>query len=59
MSVFVLSTLNGILDPVSAMSKIEKDECTRFKGQMVYMKDKELVLFQCSPSVMSIDDLFW
>jgi guanylate cyclase soluble subunit beta len=27
------------------------------KGQMVYIKEKELILFQCSPSVMSIDDL--
>jgi len=61
MSVFVLSTKKGILD-LSATSSTEideKEECTRLKGQMVYMKDKELILFQCSPSVMSIDDLFW
>ena len=46
----------------SQMSKtgeqIEKDTCTRFKGQMVYLRDKELILFQCSPSVMSLEDLF-
>jgi len=66
MSVFVLSTKKGILD-LSSMSNNKKtsididskEDCTRFKGQMVYLKDKELILFQCSPSVMSIDDLFW
>lgn len=59
MSVFVLSTKQGILDLDKANNtQIEKTNCTRFKGQMVYLKDKELVLFQCSPSVMSIDDLF-
>ena len=31
------------------------DECTRFKGQMVYLKEKELILFQCSPSLMRLD----
>ena len=62
MSVFVLSTKKGILDSkaisVNKNSAIEKEDCTRFKGQMVYLKEKELILFQCSPSVMSIDDLF-
>lgn len=62
MSVFVLSTKKGILDlkmiSASKNSAIEKEDCTRFKGQMVYLKEKELILFQCSPSVMSIDDLF-
>lgn len=58
MSVFVLSTKHGILDLTTNNSVIEKEDCTRFKGQMVYLKDKELILFQCSPSVMSIDDLF-
>lgn len=40
-------------------SKSTQDETggTRFKGQMVYLSDKELILFQCSPSVMSLDDL--
>jgi guanylate cyclase soluble subunit beta len=59
MSVFVLSTKEGILD-LDKMNdtQIEKTNCTRFKGQMVYLKDRELILFQCSPSVMSIDDLF-
>ena len=36
----------------------EKECCTRFKGQMVYLSEKQLILFLCSPSVMSIDDLY-
>jgi guanylate cyclase soluble subunit beta len=35
-----------------------KESYTRFKGQMVYLKDKELILFQCSPNVMSLEDMF-
>lgn len=66
MSVFVLCTKNGILAPNSrnstpklSNSNSNNDETgTRFKGQMVYLKDKELVLFQCSPSVMSLEDLY-
>ena len=71
MSVFVLSTKSGILDIKSTSngkkkssgkshdSTIEEKEgSTRFKGQMVFLKDKELILFQCSPSLMSVDDLF-
>ena len=60
MSVFVLGTKNGILDFKSAKAcqksvnahDSSSDGCTRFKGQMVYIKEKELILFQCSPSVM-------
>lgn len=73
MSVFVLCTRSGIMSPLSSSSSPRKstaanlatvvsssqpeDTGTRFKGQMVYMHDKDLILFQCSPSVMSLDDL--
>lgn len=40
----------------SANSKNE-ESLTRFKGQMVYLEDQELIMFLCSPSVMSLDDL--
>ena len=55
MSVFVLSTKAELFDTANKQSA---ENSTRFKGQMVYLKDRELILFQCSPSVMSIDDLF-
>jgi len=63
MSVFVLSTNGGVLDYKSdasnnQISAEEKRAGTRFKGQMVYLSDKDLILFQGSPSVMSFDDLY-
>lgn len=67
MSIFVLSLKPGILDPkitdpiqknIETLSSIDdKESCTRFKGQMIFIKENDLVLFQCSPSVTSIDDL--
>lgn len=64
MSVFVLCTKNGILALNSSQSSPKSDTSnsedigTRFKGQMVYLSEHDLILFQCSPSVMSLDDLF-
>lgn len=29
----------------------------KLRGQMIYMKDKDLILFVCSPSVANLDDL--
>lgn len=68
MSVFVLSTkthnTNGTIKKTnhSHDPHDHHDGSNRFKGQMVYLKDKELILFQCSPVVMSLEDLnkyFW
>jgi guanylate cyclase soluble subunit beta len=67
MSIFVLSTKPGVLDitlatknpnieTISASTSDEKELCTRFKGQMIVIKEG-LMLFQCSPSVTSVDDL--
>lgn len=72
MSVFVLATKPGILDLKTNSNKNKSspkssphshdipanESCTRFKGQMVYLSDKDLIFFQCSPSVMSLDDLY-
>jgi guanylate cyclase soluble subunit beta len=64
MSVFVLSTKNGILyerqrSPKSNADSADVEEPgTRFKGQMVFLKDKGFVMFLCSPSVMSLEDLY-
>jgi guanylate cyclase soluble subunit beta len=65
MSVFVLCTKNGILYPSQAPAKSAQhdgpggeDAGTRFKGQMVFLKEKGFLLFLCSPSVMSLDDLY-
>ena len=59
MSVFVVCRKN---DPWSRPSKnsnnINEETNTRFKGQMVYLPEKEYILFQCSPSIMSLEDLY-
>lgn len=67
MSVFVLCTRVAASSPKSntsspnkqAVSTAKSEEATptRFKGQMVYLQDQELIMFLCSPSVMSLDDL--
>jgi guanylate cyclase soluble subunit beta len=66
MSIFVLSTKPGVLDinfpqkmgkcSDTVSTNDEKELATRFKGQMIVIKDG-IILFQCSPSVTSIDDL--
>ncbi len=65
MSVFVLTNKLGVLDVRRNKNKTTEtadssanEILTRFKGQMVYLKEKGLMLFQCSPCVMSVDDLF-
>lgn len=63
MSVFVVSIKTGVLDSKRNKNKNKTEhtdnECsTRFKGQMVYLHDRDLILFQCSPCIMSVDDLF-
>lgn len=68
MSVFVLSTNPGILTKRQSLkqqnsstdhSNEERDSNSlRFKGQMVNLPDKDMILFQCSPCVMSLDDLY-
>lgn len=56
MSIFVLAWKN---DPYAKNNKNGSDEnWTRFKGQMVYLPEKQHILFQCSPAIMSLEDLF-
>jgi guanylate cyclase soluble subunit beta len=55
-SVFVMKRNEPIYTNTS--NKRGEEDDIRFKGQMVYLNDKDLILFQCSPSVMSIDDLY-
>lgn len=55
MSVFVLARQN---DPFAKNSNGSEDNFTRFKGQMVYLPEKQYILFQCSPAIMSLEDLF-
>lgn len=67
MSVFVLCsrmatspTLNSpnkTSVAVNSTNSKNEESLTRFKGQMVYLEDQELIMFLCSPSVMSLDDL--
>ncbi len=66
MSVFVLCTKNGILCPAPRSPKNHENggngdiemNGTRFKGQMVYLHDKDFIMFMCSPNVMSLEDLY-
>ena len=55
MSVFVLGTKPGAV--ATAQKQYTKGPQTRFKGQMVYLAETKLMLFQCSPSLMSLEDL--
>lgn len=57
MSVFVLSASVKTSKQLNEQSD-EKDNATRFKGQMVYLSDKQMILFQCSPCLMSLEDLY-
>ena len=61
MSVFVLST-NFTISTKQHQNENNNDEndinALRFKGQMVYLNDRDMILFQCSPCIMSLDDLY-
>ncbi len=57
MSVFVLSASVKKSKQLNEQSD-ERDNATRFKGQMVYLSDKQMILFQCSPCLMSLEDLY-
>ncbi|XP_035777406.1 guanylate cyclase soluble subunit beta-1-like isoform X2 [Anopheles albimanus] len=48
-TIYVLKTKAGV------MSKSER--YLRLKGQMMYIPGSDLILFQCYPSVMNLDDL--
>ncbi|XP_050081235.1 guanylate cyclase soluble subunit beta-1 [Anopheles maculipalpis] len=48
-TIYVLKTKSGV------MSKSER--YLRLKGQMMYIPGSDLILFQCYPSVMNLDDL--
>ncbi|XP_058064378.1 guanylate cyclase soluble subunit beta-1 [Anopheles bellator] len=48
-TIYVLKTNAGV------MSKSER--YLRLKGQMMYIPSSDLILFQCYPSVMNLDDL--
>ena len=61
-TVYVLRTKEGILT-----NSVQEDTVTKFdhhdtsrmrlKGQMVYVSESDCLLFMCSPSVSSLDDL--
>ena len=60
--VFVLRTKDGILtnnahDDVSNRLDHHDTSRMRLKGQMVYVSESDCLLFMCSPSVSSLDDL--
>ncbi|CAF0709052.1 unnamed protein product [Brachionus calyciflorus] len=56
MSVFVLCKKNDNSDN-SNLKPNNEDTNARFKGQMVYLPEKQYILFQCSLSIMSLEDL--
>ncbi|XP_063704653.1 guanylate cyclase soluble subunit beta-1 isoform X2 [Culicoides brevitarsis] len=49
-TIYVLSTRKGV-------SCGNHERNVRLKGQMMYMPDADLILFQCYPSVMNLNDL--
>ena len=60
-TVFVLRTRDGIIGPAddNANNKYDNQDISRMrlKGQMVYVPESKSLLFMCSPSVNSLDDL--
>jgi guanylate cyclase soluble subunit beta len=60
--IFIFCFLSGVISVTRKnclySSGSLEETSTRFKGQMVYLDNKDLMLFQCSPCIMSVDDLF-
>ncbi|EDV24636.1 uncharacterized protein TRIADDRAFT_56641 [Trichoplax adhaerens] len=61
-TVFVLKTHDGFLDVSQLKSSSEifranNQSVLRLKGQMLYIKESDVMLFLCSPSVGNLDDL--
>ena len=61
-TVFVLRTKEGVLTNYvqdDNFNKLEHHDTSRMriKGQMVYVSESDCLLFMCSPSVSSLDDL--
>ncbi|XP_055716152.1 guanylate cyclase soluble subunit beta-1 [Phlebotomus papatasi] len=48
-TIYVLKTKQGAMG--------EHERYLRLKGQMLYIPESDLILFQCYPSVMNLDDL--
>ncbi|XP_055681218.1 guanylate cyclase soluble subunit beta-1 [Lutzomyia longipalpis] len=48
-TIYVLKTKQGAM--------LEHERYLRLKGQMLYIPESDLILFQCYPSVMNLDDL--
>ncbi|XP_055620638.1 guanylate cyclase soluble subunit beta-1 isoform X1 [Toxorhynchites rutilus septentrionalis] len=48
-TIYVLKTKTGVMSI--------RDINLRLKGQMMYIPESDLILFQCYPSVMNLDDL--
>ncbi|KAL7028069.1 hypothetical protein ACKWTF_005710 [Chironomus riparius] len=48
-TIYVLKTKPGMM--------LEKDMFMRLKGQMMYIQESDLIMFQCYPSVLNLDDL--
>lgn len=49
-TIYVLSTKKG-------MDAKQHERNVRLKGQMMYIQESDLMLFQCYPSVMNLNDL--
>ncbi|XP_058789203.1 guanylate cyclase soluble subunit beta-1 isoform X2 [Phymastichus coffea] len=52
-TVYVLRTKNGVMQ----VDASEEYSYLRLKGQMLYVRESDLVIFLCYPSVMNLDDL--
>ncbi|XP_067663587.1 guanylate cyclase soluble subunit beta-1-like [Haliotis asinina] len=56
-TVYVLRTKQGVLDLPSMDNQVDENSRMRLKGEMVYVRETDCILFLCSPSVMNLDDL--
>lgn len=57
---FVLTSLNDVVKPSSLQaSTIASTQRTnlRLKGQMIHLRERDVILFLCSPSVSNIEDM--
>ncbi|XP_074650811.1 guanylate cyclase soluble subunit beta-1-like [Tubulanus polymorphus] len=56
-TVFVLRTKDGITSSDPDVTTSTEDAKMRLKGQMIYLPESDCMLFLCSPSVVTLDDL--
>lgn len=59
-TVYVIRTKESVLERAILDSdrKVISSQGMRLKGQMIYVRESDCILFMCSPSVSNLDDLY-